>query len=478
MGQAQTVAVPMRLPLVAGPENRDNSTGKDARLINCYVEVGHNEATHVYRRPGMLTWGLPAAGAAAGRGVYYWNGNVYSIFGTTLYKNLASVATGLDGTGGVYSFSSIMGATPKMVLQNGAQGYAYDDTGLLTANLHSINANYPQYTTKGLAYLNGATYVMQHFFGTNITPAVIWGSVPNSVSVTGDWDPLDFITAQIEPDSGVYLSKQLVYVVAMKEWTTEFFSDVGNPSGSPLQFYPAGKLNYGCASADSVQSIGEVLFWISTNRSASNQIIMMDKTQPRIISDAAIDRLLNQIDLSIVYSWQIKCNGHSFYVLTIKNANLTLAYDLSQDRWTQWTDTNGNYVPIVASCRDSAGNHILQHESNGTLYYAGPNYLTDDTLVMPVTFITPLFDAGSSRRKTLGMMIHDTDQVTGAIMYLQVSDDDYQTWSQPRKIDMSLPFPTLPNCGTFKRRAFKYTINNNLPFRLKGVELSFDVGTL
>src|SRR6185312_13273102 len=73
---------------VAGPENRDNSTGKDARLINCYVEVGHNKATHVYRRPGMLTWGLPAAGAAAGRGVYYWNGNVYSIFGTTLYKNL------------------------------------------------------------------------------------------------------------------------------------------------------------------------------------------------------------------------------------------------------------------------------------------------------------------------------------------------------------------------------------------------------
>lgn len=478
MGQSATSVVPARLPLVASPENRDNSTGKDSRLINCYVEVSEDRSSHIYRRPGMLTWGLPAAGAATGAGVFYWNGAVYSIFGTTLYKNLSSVATGLDGTGGVYTFSSILGATPKMVLQNGVQGYAYDDTGLLTANLHSINSSYPQYTTKGLAYLNGATYVMQHFFGTNITPAVIWGSKPNSVSIAGDWDPLDYITAQIEPDSGVFLSKQSVYVVALKEWTTEFFSDVGNPTGSPLQFYPAGKLNFGCASASSVQSINEVLFWISTNRSASNQILMVERTQPRIISTPEIDRLLNQIDLSVVYSWQIKCNGHSFYVLTIKNANLTLAYDIVQNRWCQWTDTNGNYVPIVASCRDGAGNHILQHETNGTLYYASPNYLTDDGSVMPVTIITPLWDAGSSRRKNLGMMIHDTDQVTGAIMYLSVTDDDYQTWSQPRKIDMSLPFPTLPKCGTFRRRAFKYTINNNLPFRLRNVEMQFDVGTL
>jgi len=478
MAQSPTVAVPARLPLIAGPENRDNSTAKDSRIINCYVETSPDRSTHIYRRPGMLTWGIPPLTSAAGRGVYYWNGYVYSIFGTTLYKGLASVATGLDGTGGVYSFNSILGTTPHLVLQNGVQGYAYEDTGGLSANLHSINASYPAYTTKGLAYLNGAIYVMQHFFGTAITPAVIWGSVPNSVSVSGDWDPLDYITAQIEPDSGVYLSKQSVYVVALKGWTTEFFSDVGNPTGSPLLFYPAGKLNYGCASADSVQSIQEILFFISTNRDASNQILMLEQTQPRVVSTPDIDRLLNQIDLSVVYSWHIKVNGHNFYVVTIKNANLTLAYDLVQNRWEQWTDTNGNYMPIVASCRDSAGNHILQHESNGTLYYASPNYLTDDGSVMPITVITPLWDAGTSRRKQLGRMIFDTDQVTGAIMQVQVTDDDYQTWSQPRKVDMSLPFPKLDHCGTFTRRAFKFTINNNLPFRLKSVELQFDVGTL
>ena len=141
MAQSPTVAVPARLPLISKPENRDSSTAKDAKIINCYVETSPDKSTHIYRRPGMLTWGLPAAGAAAGGGVYYWNGYVYSIFGTTLYKGLASVATGLDGTGGVYSFNSILGATPHLVLQNGAQGYAYEETGGLSATLHSIDAN-------------------------------------------------------------------------------------------------------------------------------------------------------------------------------------------------------------------------------------------------------------------------------------------------------------------------------------------------
>lgn len=478
MAQSQTMLVPARLPLVIDPENRDSSTAKDSKLINGYVEIDRDRNVFIYRRPGTSQWGQPPATNAAGQGVFYWNNAVYSIFAGTLYKNLSSVATGLDSAGGVYSFTSILGATPQMVMQNGNQGYSYDDTHLLSANLHSINASYPQYTCKGLAYLDGATYVLQRFFGTAITPAVIWGSAINSVDQVGDWDPLDFLTAQIEPDSGVALAKQLVYVVCLKQWTTEIFFDAGNATGSPLQSVPNAKISYGCATADSVQSIDDVLFWLSTNLSASNQIVMVDRLQLRVVSTQAIDRLLNQADLSVVYSWQIKCNGHSFYVLTIKNANLTLAYDIRQDRWEQWTDANGNYMPIVASCRDSSGNHILQHETNGTLYYASPNYLDDAGTVFPVTVVTPSFDAKTNRRKFLGAMNFYADRVPGSLMTVQWSDDDYQSWSQPRTLDLSQQYPRLSNCGTFRQRAFKFTVNNNLWFRLMAVDLQFDVGTL
>lgn len=478
MPQIQSMTVPTRVPLVVSPENRSDTTNTDAKLVNCYVEVDGDRNTHLFRRPGMRQWGIPALTAAAGMGAYWWNGAVYSVFAGVLYKNLVQVATGLDTTGGVYSFNSIMGSTPKLVLQNGYAAYAYDDVSLLSANLHSIDASYPQYTCKGVSYLDGYTFVLQHFFGTSITPAVIWGSAINSVSVSGDWDPLDFITAQMSPDSGVYLAKQLVYVVCLKEWSTEFFYDAGQSTGSPLAPAMNLRLSYGCAAQDSVQTIADVLFWVSNNREASNQIVMVEKAQLSVISTPEIDRLLRDADLTVVYSWHIKIDGHSFYVLTIKNNNLTLAYDVNQNRWSQWTDSNGNYVPIVCSTRDQSGNTILQHETNGTLYYGSTDNLDDNGQVIPVTIVTPRWDGGTSRKKHLSMMTFVCDIVPGSLMTVQVSDDDYITWSQPRVADLGMRLPNLIKCGTFRRRSWKFQVNNNLPWRLEAVELQFDLGTL
>lgn len=478
MPQAPSIGVPPRVPFIIGPENRGKSTNKDAKLINCYVEIDSDKNIHLFRRPGMLTWGVPPLAAAAGMGAYWWNGNVYSIFAGILYKNLAQVATGLDTTGGVYSFNSIMGGDPKLVFQNGKAGYAYDDTALVTGPLHVIDPNYPEFTCKGIAYLDGFTFVLQHFFGTSITPAVIWGSVVNHVDTNGDWDPLDFITAQMTADSGVYLAKQLVYVVCLKEWSTEFFYDAGNATGSPLAPAMNLRLSYGCATQDSVQAITDTLFWVSTNREASNQVVMVDKANLSIISTPEIDRLLRDADLTIVYSWHIKIDGHTFYVLTIKNNNLTLAYDINQNRWEQWTDANGNYIPILCSTRNQAGQTILQHETNGTLFFASTDYLDDNGALIPITVVTPRWDAGTSRKKNLSMMNFVADIVPGSIMTVQVSDDDYQTWSQPRMVDLGTPYPNLPHCGTFRRRAWKFSLNNNLPWRLEAAELQFDLGTL
>jgi hypothetical protein len=478
MPQARSAMLPQRIPLIISPENRNTSTAKDSKLVNCYVEIDHDRQFNLFRRPGMKQWGVPPGTTAAGMGTYWWNGNVYSIFAGILYKNLAQVATGLDTSGGVYSFNSIMGSDPKLVMQNGNAAYGYDDTALLSAALHSIDANYPQYTTKGIAYLDGYTFVLQHFFGTAITPAVIWGSVSNSVTVNGNWDPLDFITAQTSPDSGVYLAKQLVYVVCLKEWSTEFFYDVGNATGSPLAPALNLRLPYGCASQDSVQTIADTLFWVSNNREASNQVVMVEKAQLSVISTPEIDRLLRDADLSLVYSWHIKIDGHSFYVLTIKNNNLTIAYDVNQNRWEQWTDVNGNYMPIVCSTRNAAGQTILQHETNGGLYYASTDYADDNGALIPITIVTPRWDAGTSRKKQASMLNFVGDIVPGSLMSVQVSDDDYQSWSQPRMVDLGQQFPNLTHCGTFRRRAWKLQVNNNLPWRLNAMELQFDLGTL
>ena len=274
------------------------------------------------------------------------------------------------------------------------------------------------------------------------------------------------------------MAKQLVYVVCIKQWTTEVFVDAGNATGSPLGPVENLQQPYGCATQDSVQDIESTLFWISNNRTASRQVVMMRGLQIIVASTAAIDRLLQNADLSVVYSLQFKINGHSFYILTIKNSNLTLAYDINQNRWDQWTDENGNYWPYIASTFDSSGNHILQHESNGSLYYLNSTYYTDDGVQIPVTIITPAFDAGVRRKKQCNQLEFISDQVPGSALTVQYTDDDYQTWSNPRLVNLGSKRALLLNLGTFRRRAFKFIHAKPTQFRVQAVELQMDIGSL
>lgn len=479
MPQSPQMQQPQRIPLLIEPENRNNTTSFDARLRNCYVERDKlSKEIYLYRRPGRSFWLSPPAAAVAGCGVYWWNGNVYSIFGSVLYQNGTAVATGLDTTGGVYSFNSIMGATPKLTMNNGAKSYSYNVASGLSADWHTIDPTFPQYNCKGLAYLDGGTYVLQHFYGTSVTPATIWGSAVDSVDTSSSWDPLDFITAQTSPDSGVYITRQGPYVIALKEWSTEFFFDAGNATGSPLAPAQNLRIPFGCASADSVQSINDVLFWLANSREQSYQVIMVDSGQMKIVSTPAIDRLLRDFDLTTIYSWHIKIDGHTFYVLTSVVSNLTLVYDIGSDMWSQWSDANGNYVPIIACTRDSFGHVILQGATDGNLYYASTDYLTDNGAVINIAIITPRWDGGTLRNKHLGMMMFVADISPGSSMGVQCSDDDYQTYTPVRQVNLGTPYPMLTNCGTFRRRAWKFTVQNALPWRLSAVELQFDIGTL
>lgn len=474
MPQFPTMQIPPRLPLVVATSNRDGSTKKDARLVNCYIETDpESNELWVIKRPGILSQSI-VSDSQVGQGCFFWEGAVYSIFNGELFRNGISVGTGLDVDGGKYEFSSILGATHKLVFNNGNKGYAYDTIGGVSADLHTLNESYPETTVKGWAYLNGAEYVMD-------PEAVIWGSDINDVTSPGAWDPLDFISAQINPDPGVAMNQQLVYVVAFNSWSTEIFYDAGNPSGSPLGSVEGSKQSYGCASADSIQRIDDVLFWLSTNEAAQIQVAMLEKLNLGIISTKPIDRLLGSADLSAgnVLSWQLKLDGHSWYIITVISLNLTLAWDIVERRWHQWTDENGNYFPIVASTYDVDGNHVLQHATDGRLYYVSNDYFHDKTSdPIVVDIITPSFDAVTRRRKTLNILGIVGDQQTGANLILRHSDDDYQTWSKPRTVDLGQKNPRLTNCGSFTKRAYWLQHVSDTPMRLAAMEVQYDIGTL
>ena len=524
MPQAPTVALPKRLPLVVQPENRDESTAKDAKLINAYVEKNAaGDEMWIFKRPGLLQTGTTQAGN--GYGVYNWLGDIYAIFGATMYKNGLALSGTLNTAGGVYRFSQSLGATPRLQFGNGAASYNYDasagivvinplttvtagsfvvsveytiltvgttDFTLIGASANTIGVvftatgvgtgtgtatapnNFPVTTVKGWAYLDGTTYVMN-------ADASIRGCT--ALNDTTSWtDLLNRLTAQIEADGGVALTKQLVYVLALGQWSTEVFYDALNATASPLGPVQGAKINYGCANQDSLQELDGILFWAATNRSASAQILMLENLKPQIISTKPIERLLGEVSFAAgnVFSFTLKYEGHRFYGITLKAENVTLVYDLVDKLWAQWTDSAGNYWPIVSTTFNSSLGRILQHETNGKLYLMDAEYFTDDGAMITVDVYTPNFDGGVRRRKQLSMLEFIGDQTPGSTLQVRSNDWDYAAsrWTNFRRVDLSLQKPILTNNGTFMRRAYHLRHQCNTRLRLQAIELQMDLGTL
>jgi hypothetical protein len=464
---SQTVDVPKRIPLLIAPENRATSVDKDSRLVNGFSEKQDDGDQYIYRRPGFTQTSQPSGGAAVGRGVFNWLGNVYAIFGNTLYKDGVAVAGTVDTTNGVYRFDSCLGATPKLQLGNGIEAYNYD-TGAGLVNIGDVD--FPSAFRKGWAYLNGTTYVA-------LTGS---GGIQNSdINDPTSWDALDIVVAQIEPDFNIALAKQLVYVIDFKQWSTEVFYDAANASGSPLARVEGAKVDFGCASQDSVQNIDGMLVWLTATKSPLRQVALMKGLKSEIVSNAAVERLLSSWTLTTVYSWQLRVAGHRWYVITSVVNNITLVYDIDQLAWYQWTDASGNYVPIVSSTYAADNSPVLQHASDGYLYTASMAAYADTAGLIQVDIYTPGFDGGTQRKKTLTVMTFLADQVTGSTLQVRYNDDDYQAmkWSNFRNVDLGQQKPLLSNCGTFRRRAWNLRHRQAVEFRIQAVEPQLDVGT-
>lgn len=467
--QSPTMLQPVRIPLAIVPENRGPTTAKDSKLINCYIETDKEKNLWIYKRPGFVEYSSVTAGV--GLGCFNWRGHIYSIVDSTIYKDTLALTPALSSTGASYSFSMILGASPKMVYGDGTYAYATDGTVRGTAL--NTYANFLTPFLPGIVYLNGASYFFTH-------GSFVFGSAPNDITT---WDPLDAVKSQIEPDFGVALDKQIVYVIAFNQWSTEVFYDAGNAIGSPLGNVQGSKVGFGCAAGMSVQRIEDKLIWMSATRSGTFQIAKMEFLLAKIISTAPVNRLLRGVNVGdnnppLVYSWQLKLNEHTFYVLTLKDKNLTLVYDLLEDTWCQWTDTDGNYLPFTSSTYIGSGVNLVQHESNGKIYSISDEYTNDDGDMITVDIITPNWDAGMRKNKTLDMLDIIADQQEGSVLQVRNSDDDYQTWTNFEQRSLTDERVYLDNCGTFRKRAYHLRHQSDTAFRIMALEATFDIGVL
>ncbi len=244
-----------------------------------------------------------------------------------------------------FSFTLIpaSGSVPvKVFLKTSAYAWVYDGTTMTQVT----DTDYPASTVPGVVYLDGTIYVMN-------SQGIIFGS---DVADPTSWDALNFISANSEADRAVALARQLNYVVAFKETSTEFFYDAGNATGSPLGPVLNALLEIGCASAGSLAFSDNTIYFMANSRQKGRSIMKMEGYTPKYISNQYIDRILNADDLDEVYAFVVKSNGHFFYVLTLVTSAITLVYDETTSEWHTWTNlTEGSPATVTTATVQDSG---------------------------------------------------------------------------------------------------------------------------
>lgn len=350
------------------------------------------------------------------------------------------------------------------------------------------------------------------------------------------WVSTSFISANDTPGALLWLSRIRNYVVAFKQNSIEFFEDTGNPTpGSPLTAQKQLNRTVGLVSKSSVREVSDGIIFagITTNRKINIYKLKSSDLSLEIISNQYMDQILSRyISSQAVYNVDATQSTVSFesqviyyrskelYLISLQLNSVgpidrTYVFDNGLQTWSQWaTCTTGNntldsnFTPWQSVVLESSGVQYTLMAQNSLVTAGTPPFFVcfkassdifgdsyldsaNSTYAFPMVWISDLQDMNSRNRKFLDSVEVLYDTVYSAAsgtetMTLYYADSDYNVTSPNVLITRTTTYPTnnaqrciFRRLGSFRKRWFGLRITDAskvLPFRLWGVELSYNEG--
>ncbi len=453
---------------------------KDQRLVNAIPEKVSNpmtgsESFFISKRPGFALLNTPAAGNP-GSAVHIWAGkgtgtDVITAFGatnSTVYNGLTSLGT---TTGKVTDINdTLVGTTANLVMVTDSNtAYYYPDGGALT---QITDGDYPgnagETTTGNMEFLDGYAFIMTQ-------SGKIYNSDLNSLA---NWTAGSYIACNMSPDAGVGLARYKDQIVAFGKQSTEFFQDVGNPTGSPLQRTPQGFMSIGCINQLCYDTMDDTVMWLGSTDRSGIGLYMLEGLQARRLSTPVIETLLATTNPDTLTVNCIKVVGKSLVVISSTSDLRTYVYAVEDNMWHEWNGPAqlwqhmhgiGSGVKYVYA--------VTEQNTSGKVYIINPTSFTfqDDSQDYTMLIQTSRFDAGNQLRKIARKLrlVGDRQESTANVA-VSWSDTDYMTTTTARNIDMSKDDDFLSGLGSFKRRSFSLSYTGDQAMRLEAIELDIN----
>ena len=470
----------IKFPLAGSPSSRLADLDLDQRFVNCFPEVVQNPITgdskiYLMKRDGLEFESTPAT-LAEGRGIYGWNGHIYSVSGNKVYEDNVAIQTLTTSTGYVGMIEWSM-ANDYLVILDGLKGYYINTSGTVT---EITDAQFPTPHIPRPVYMDGTLYVQK-------TTGEIFNS--DTADLTA-WDASSYITPESYPVLPVSLARQNNLLAALGSTSVEFFYNAGNPApGSPLGRNTQAILQYGCASNDSVVDEEGLIIFVAQSQTGGKFVVAVEGTKDTNISTEAVNRALYAEGVNIVDCWAYltRMKGHLMYVLNLPLSSRTFVYDLQAKMWHEWEYYDGTTDGIfpLADVTEFDDQQYGVHVGNGRVYRFSPDQYRDQALLVgevstnyniKVLIQTMRLDMDTGNVKFMDRLEVLGDWPTvSATMNIYWSDNDYQTWSAARPVDLSQR-SYIYRCGSFRRRAFRLYTEANAPIRLQSLEVEIRGG--
>lgn len=415
---------------------------------------------------------------------YHVEGMLSAVTGNT---NTNTTINGIGSTDGLYVGQAISGTDipadtriatiasgTSITITNAATGSSVGVNFTVGTLAKVIDTDYPGNMTPaktvkpGTVFLDGYIFVMD-------SDGVVYNSDLNSIA---DWSANGSINSNSYPDKGVTLLRYRNLVVAANTSSLEFFSDNGNPSGTPLINNTQATVRIGVASPYGIVTVEDSMAWVSATDKGGCSVYMMEDYSPKKISTPIIDEQIALVGADSALLSAVKFFGRTFIFVVISST--TYVYCIEDKMWHEWQGAY-NYWDFLVAAAEGV-NHLYGISTNSAAGVAGKIWRLNVSSVIYVdngdeytmSVQTSKIDSDNHFRKRLSRLTLIGDRpILSAEVNVSWSDDDYQTWSTPRTIDMSDQNAYLNNVGRdFRRRAFKLTQTTNTGARWESLELN------
>ena len=453
--------------------------GLDQRKINCIYGIATNPiagktTAYLEKRQGVTvaSGDLGTSGQTAylvSRGAQK-TGNaisdmwVFSVNGSDIRASDTSTTTTIVTAAGyapVYvDFTSVSGAEFLVVqLRNASFAQTVWYSNGIGSFTQITDGDFTSFTVKGkMEFMDGYAFALS-------AGGRVYNSDLNSLA---NWTPSNYIAKQIEQDVPRGLARLGNRILAFGDKTVEVFANAGNATGSPLVSLKDQFRRIGLATVVDVvgrthyyTTVGGRIYFVGTTRSTG--LWSFDGSRFEKVSTNSIDKILTNKAGEVITSFAVR--GVQGVAIAMDGpSDATQRWLMFFPEWNDWFEFHSTVFRPANDDPFFLGVGSNQHK----LYsFIGSETYQDNGTDYTVTVQFKIPSDGN-HRKFMSMcgVIGDTARAASNLG-VSFSDDDYQTFSTARNIDMTSGQKMITRCGSYRDRVVKLTHTGNTPLRLE-----------